>query len=81
MGINFPLESLMNPDEPNHNDVKILVTLNKRLETLFREFTFKINVDFELEIKLWYYEAENGWKYYTGKIRKGSNNHIKVGRD
>jgi hypothetical protein len=46
-------------NEPNHNDVEILVSLNKMLETLFKEVTFKINVDFELDIRLWYYEDEN----------------------
>ena len=68
-------------NEPNHNDVKILVTLNKTIETLFREVTFKINVDFELDIRLWYYEDDNGWKNYTGKMGEGSNYYIKVGRD
>ena len=64
-------------DEPHKNDVGILVNLNKTIETLFREVTFKINVDFELEIKLWYYQDEFGWKNYTGKMREGSN-YIKV---
>ena len=43
------------------------------------EVTFKINVDFQLEIRLWYYEDDNGWKNYTSKMREGSNNYIKVG--
>ena len=64
--------------EPHQNDVEILASLNKTIETLFREVTFKINVDFELVIKLWYYEDDYGWKNYTGKMREGSN-YIKVG--
>ena len=67
-------------NEPDKNDVKILVRLNKTIETLFRETTFKIGVDFELYINLWYYEADYGWKNYTGKMYEGSNNYIKVGR-
>ena len=64
-------------DEPNQNDVEILASLNKTVETLFREVTVKINVDFELDIRLWYYEDANGWKNYTGKMHEGSN-YIKV---
>ena len=67
-------------NEPDKNDVKILVSLNKTIETLFRETTFKIGVDFELYINLWYYEADYGWKNYTGKMYEGRNNYIKVGR-
>ena len=64
--------------EPNQNDVEILAMLNKTIETLFKEVTFKINVDFELFIRLWYYEDDYGWKNYTGKMNEGSN-YIKVG--
>ena len=64
-------------NEPNPNDIEILLSLNKTVDTLFREVTFKMDVDFELYIKLWYYE--NGWKNYKGKLQKGSNNYIKVG--
>ena len=63
-------------NEPNQNDKEILVSLNKTIETLFREATFKINVDFDLYIRLWYYE--DGWKYYKGKMQEGSN-YITVG--
>ena len=65
-------------NEPNQNDKEILVSLNKTIETLFRETTFKISLDFELYINLWYYEYDNGWKKYEGKMREGSNNYIKV---
>ena len=64
-------------NEPNPKDIAILVSLNKTIEILFREVTFKMNVDFDLYIKLWYYE--NGWKNYKGKLQEGSNNYIKVG--
>ena len=63
-------------NEPDQNDKEILVSLNKTIETLFRDATFKINVDFDLYIKLWYYK--DGWKYYKGKMQEGSNNYITV---
>ena len=66
-------------NEPNPKDIEILVSLNKTIDTLFREVTFKMDVDFELYIKLWYYE--NGWKNYEGKLQKGSNNYNKVRSD
>ena len=66
-------------NEPHQSDKEILVSLNKTIETLFREATFKINIDFDLHIKLWYYEDHYGWKNYTGKMRDGSNNYITVG--
>ena len=65
-------------DEPSANDTNILIHLNKTIESLFRETTFKINVDFELYIKLWYYDYDHGLKHYEGKMREGSNNYIKV---
>ena len=64
---------------PNSKDIEILVSLNKTIETLFREVTFKINVDFEMYIKLWYYQDYYGWKSYRGKMREGRNNYITVG--
>ena len=66
-------------NEPNPKDIEILVSLNKTIEILFREVTFKMNVDFELYIKLWYYDDNYGWKNYEGKLQEGSNNYIKVG--
>ena len=38
-----------------------------------------MDVDFELYIKLWYYDDENGWKNYEVKLQEGSNNYIEVG--
>ena len=64
--------------EPNSNDKQILISLNKTLEVLFREATFKLNRDFYLTIKLWFYEDEFGWHNYTGKMTEGSNNYIQV---
>ena len=66
-------------NEPHQSDKEILVSLNKTIETLFREATFKINIDFDLYIKLWHYEDHYGWKNYTGKMRVGNNNYITVG--
>ena len=65
-------------NEPNSNDKKILISLNKTVEALFREATFKLNRDFYMSINLWFYEDEFGWRNYTGKITEGSNNYIEV---
>lgn len=65
-------------NEPNPNDREVLVGLKKTIKELFREVTFKINVDFELTIKLWFYEEDYGLKAYEGKMEEGNNNYIKV---
>ena len=65
-------------DAPNSNDTKILMSLNKTIEALFREVTFKLNRDFYFSINLWFYEDEFGWRNYTGKMTEGSNNYIEV---
>ena len=65
-------------NEPNPNDRKILVGLNKTVKDLFKEVTFQINVDFEVTIILWFYEEGHGWKAYEGKIKEGNDNYIKV---
>ena len=66
-------------NEPNLNDIDILFSLNKTIDTLLQEVTIKIDVYFELYIKLWYYDNENGWKNYEVKLQEGSNNYIEVG--
>ena len=66
-------------DEPNSNDKQILISLNKTVETLFREATFKLDRDFYFSINLWFYEDEFGWTSYTGKMAEGNNNYIEVG--
>ena len=65
-------------DAPNSNDTEILMSLNKTIETLFREVTFKLNRDFYLYINLWFYEEESGWKNYEGKMKEGHDNYIEV---
>ena len=65
-------------NQPNSNDKQILISLNKTVETLFREATFKLNRDFNLSINLWFYEDEHGWRNYTGKMTEGSDNYIQV---
>ena len=65
-------------DAPNSNDTEILMSLNKTIETLFREVTLKLNRDFYLYINLWFYEEESGWKNYEGKMKEGSENYIEV---
>ena len=65
-------------NEPNFNDKKILISLNKTVEALFREATFKLNKDFYFSIGLWVYGDEFGWTNYTSKMTEGSNNYIQV---
>ena len=65
-------------DAPNSNDTKILMSLNKTIEDLFREVTFKLNRDFHLYISLWFYEEEFGWQYYEDKMKEGHDNYIEV---
>ena len=66
-------------NEPNSNDEKVLISLNKTIDALFREVTFKLNRDFYLWINLWFYDDEFGWTNYTSKMKEGSNNHMQVG--
>ena len=63
-------------DEPRANDTNILIHLNKTMESLFREVTFKLNRDFHLYINLWFYE--DGWQNYWGKMKEGNDNYIQV---
>ena len=65
-------------NEPSSNDQKILISLNKTVDDLFREATFKLNRDFYLHINLWFYEDEFGWQNYEGKMKEGSDNYIEV---
>ena len=65
-------------NEPNSNDKQILMSLNKTVEALFREVTFKLNRDFYLCINLWFYKDEYGWRTYTQKMKEGSANYIEV---
>ena len=65
-------------DQPNSNDKKILISLNKTVEALFREVTFKLNRDFYLYINLWFYLEEYGWQNYEGKMKEGPDNYIEV---
>ena len=65
-------------DEPNSNDKKILISLNKTIEDLYREVTFKLNRDFYLYINLWFYDDKFGWQDFEGKMKEGSDNYIEV---
>ena len=66
-------------NEPNSDEKKILAKSNKTVEGLFREVAYKLNVDFEFYITLWFYEEDYGWKGYKGKMLEGDDNYIKVG--
>ena len=65
-------------DEPNSNDKQILISLNKTIDSLFREVTFKLNRDFYFSIGLWFYEDKLGWTKYSKKMKEGSDNYIEV---
>ena len=65
-------------DEPNSNDKKILISLNKTIDSLFREVTFKLDQDFYFSIGLWFYEDKFGWIKYSKKMKEGSDNYIEV---
>ena len=65
-------------DEPTSNDRKILTSLNKTIEDMFREITFKLNRDFYLYINLWVYDDKFGWQNFEGKMKEGSDNYIEV---
>ena len=65
-------------NEPNSIEKKNLINLNKTVEALYREATFKLNRDFYFSINLWFYEDEFGWANYTSKMTEGSNNYIEV---
>ena len=65
-------------DEPNSNDKEILIRLNKTVEDLFREVTYKIDRDFYLYLNLWFYEEGYGWQSYEGKMKEGHDNYIEV---
>ena len=65
-------------DEPNSNDKQILISLNKTIDSLFREVTYELNRDFHLLLNLWFYDNEFGWTNYTSKMKEGSENFIEV---
>ena len=65
-------------DEPNSNDKQILISLNKTIDSLFREVTFKLDQDFYFSIGLWFYEDKSGWIKYSKKMKEGSDNYIEV---
>ena len=65
-------------NEPNSNDKKVLISLNKTIDALFREVTYKLHRDFSLHINLWLYDNEFGWTNYTSKMKEGSENFIEV---
>ena len=64
-------------NEPNSTQQIELKKLNKTLENLFMEATFKLNEDFRLFIIWWDYGSE-GWKRLEKKILLGNDNTQKV---
>ena len=45
-------------DEPNINEKKILLSLNKTIKDLFLEATYKLDIDFSLNVTFNYYGSE-----------------------
>ena len=66
-------------NEINKKEIETLASLNKTVEDLFRETTFKLNVDFYIFVVFWYYESHNGWIQYRNKLSEGTDNFLKVG--
>ena len=64
-------------NEPTFNERKILNDLNKTIEDVFREATYKLNQDFLVYLSLWLY-TENGWESRKGKLVESNSNFIKV---
>ena len=62
----------------NAKDIETLANLNKTTEDLFRETTYKLNVDFYFYVSLWYFESTDGWIEYKAKLSEGPENFIKV---
>ena len=62
----------------NTKDIETLANLNKTTEDLFRESTYKLNVDFYFYVSLWYFESTDGWIQYKEKLSEGPENFIKV---
>ena len=64
-------------NEPNSTQKNELKRLNKTLENLFMEATFKLNEDFRLFIIWWDYGSE-GWKRLQKQISLGNDNTQQV---
>ena len=60
-------------NEPNAIEKKTLAKLNKTIEELFVEVTFKLNVDFQLTMVWWAYQLPEGWKQYKRKLFLGNH--------
>ena len=67
-------------NEINKKEIETLASLNKTIEDLFRETTYKLNVDFYLFVAFWYYESHNGWIQYRNKLSEGTDNFLKVSK-
>jgi hypothetical protein len=64
-------------NEPNSTQKNELKRLNKTLENLFMEATFKLDEDFRLFIIWWDYGSE-GWQRLQKQILLGNDNTQKV---
>ena len=69
--------SAMVLNEPNFHERKILSDLNKTIEAVFREATYKLDQDFQLFITLWVYN-NSGWDYKKQRMNESDSNFIQV---
>ena len=60
-------------NEPNPHDIEMLTKMNKTVEELFIEATFKLNVDFQLHMTWWLYN-NNGWVKHNRQLFEGNKN-------
>ena len=64
-------------NEPNPSEIKILASLNKTIEDLFLEATFKLDVDFTLSVSMVLY-GDDGYTTLAARLHFGNDNFIPV---
>ena len=62
---------------PNFHERKILMDLNKTVEAVFREATYKLDQDFQLFLTLWVYN-DSGWDHTKQRMNESDSNFIQV---
>ena len=70
--------SVSSLNEPNAEERNMLAKLNKTIEELLMESTFKLNIDFKIVMIWWDYNDE-GWQKFNTTLSVGDQNFQKVG--
>ena len=65
-------------NEPNAAERNTLSKLEKTIEDLFMESTFKLNIDFKI-IMIWWDYNDEGWQTFNTTLSVGDQNFQKVG--